>query len=87
MGAALFLFIRLGDFGMRAQIVPESEVTCDFRRIRNEEVKVGNAVPDLTGQSAIPPSFDTKFSVPFETERDYARALPIKINHIGNEGH
>lgn len=86
-GAALFLFVRLSDFRMRAQIVPESEVTCYFRRIRSEEVQLGRAVAVFIGERAITPSRYAKLTVPIKAQCRHLRTLPIEPAQIGNDRH
>jgi len=54
-GATLFLFIGVSRFRMGAQIIPESEMAHDVRRIRSEDVKLGDPYAALIGQGTITP--------------------------------
>ena len=85
--ATLFLLIGAGRVRMRAQIIPEGDVTLDLRRIRAEEVKLHDANAGRIGKRTIAPSGYAEFAVPMVAERLDAPAFSVKLGQVGYERH
>src|SRR5882724_7044624 len=86
--ATLFLLIGAGHVRMRAQIVPESDMTLDLRRIhRKKEVKLHDANPGRIGKRAIAPSGYAEFAVPLVAQRLDAPTISVEVSEVGYERH
>jgi hypothetical protein len=84
---ALFAFVCSGFFRMRAQIVPESDVTPGMWRICSEKVKPHQARARLIGERAISPSSDAKLAMPNVAECFDLPPFPVEVGQIGDVGH
>src|SRR5882724_6310366 len=84
--ATLFLLIGAGRVRMRAQIVPESDVTLDLRRIRAEEVKLHDAIACPIGKRAIAPSGYAELAVPSVAKRLDTPTLSVKVGLAASPG-
>ncbi len=84
--AALLARIVASRFGMRAQIVAESEMALHIRRPRCEEMQLRAAVADVV-ERAIASARNAQLAMPFEAEALHAGTELVERVDIGHDRH